>query len=193
MVVLPNYIHGELLDLERPHRDDVVVGWAGGNSHLIDWVSVQDAVKAALANHPDVDLHFVGHDCFPLLGRQARFSQWEPSVWEYYKKIDFDIGLAPMGDTPFNSCKSHIRVLEYAALGIPVIASDCEAYRDFVVDGVTGYLVHNETQWRERLTELINEPDARSELGAKAKLLATEYTIQEHWREWNAAYEGVAR
>jgi glycosyltransferase involved in cell wall biosynthesis len=193
VVVLPNYINGELLDLERPHRDDVVVGWAGGNSHLIDWVSVQDAVKATLADHPDVDLHFIGHDWSPLLGKAARFDPWEPSVWNYYKHIDFDIGLAPMGDTPFNSCKSHIRVLEYAALGIPVIASDCAAYRDFVVDGVTGYLVHNEKQWQGRLTELINESDARAELGAKAKLLATGYTIQEHWRDWNDAYERIAQ
>lgn len=191
--ILPNYINAELLDLTNPKSDSLTVGWAGGGSHLVDWCSVQDAVRDTLASHEDVDLHFVGHDWSPLLGRNARFDPWEANVWDYYKHLDFDIGLAPLADTPFNTCKSHIRVLEYAALGIPTVASNCPAYRDFVIDGTTGFLVNNEDEWRDRLDLLINEPDARAELGAKAKTLAAEYTIQEHWREWCAAYEGVAK
>lgn len=40
----------------------------------------------------------------------------------------FDIGLAPLIDTPFNQCKSDIKVLDYAAIGIPTLASPVGEY-----------------------------------------------------------------
>lgn len=188
VVVLPNYINAELLDLERPRRDKLTLGWAGGVSHLADWAIVQDPIRDALAEHPDIDLHFVGNDFSPMLGRRARFDPWEMNVWDYYKNVDFDIGVAPLADSGFNRCKSYIRCLEYGALGIPVVASNVTPYRDYIIDGTTGYLVDNGEQWRARIRELINDADAREEMGAKAKLHAANYTIQEHWTEWRDAY-----
>jgi glycosyltransferase involved in cell wall biosynthesis len=57
--------------------------------------------------------------------------------------------------------------MEYAALGIPVIASDREPYRAFVLDGVTGYLVRHEHEWGKRLYELVNDEAMRVEMGAQ--------------------------
>lgn len=190
--VLPNHINDELLALERPRRDRLTVGWSGGASHLADWAAAGSAVSEALAAHPAADMHFIGADYSPLLGRECRFDRWQVSVWDYYKTVDFDIGLAPLAPLPFNDSKSHIRALEYAALGIPVIASDLPPYRDFVIDGVTGYLVRTQQQWQQRLTELINDEAARAEMGAKAREAAAAFTIQSGWRLWNAAYEEVA-
>ena len=41
----------------------------------------------------------------------------------------FDLGLAPLADTAFNRCKSDIKALDYAALGILPLVSDSSAYR----------------------------------------------------------------
>ena len=141
--VLPNCIHGDMLYLDRPKADRVTIGWAGGMSHLKDWVEIANPLGEVLDYEPDVDMHFVGIDYSPLLRlkRECRYTPWRPDVWEYLRGLDFDIGLCPLADIPFNECKSHIKALEYMALGIPVIASDRTAYRDLVVDGVTGYLV----------------------------------------------------
>ena len=38
------------------------------------------------------------------------------------------IGLAPLLDTPFNRCKSPLKAMDYAALGIAVLASDMPVY-----------------------------------------------------------------
>ncbi len=40
----------------------------------------------------------------------------------------FDLGLAPLVDTPFNRCKSDIKLLDYSALGVAAIASDLPPY-----------------------------------------------------------------
>ncbi len=160
-------------------------------SHLNDWVTAADAVRGVLDSHSDVDIHFVGWDYSPLLRRVGRYTPWTADVWNYYKGIDFDIGLAPLADTPWNASKSHIKALEYAALGIPVIASDVPAYRSLVVDGVTGFLVGSENEWRTRLTDLIADEAMRVEMGAKAREVAAGLTIQRGWKLWRDAYEGV--
>jgi Glycosyl transferases group 1/Methyltransferase domain len=191
VVVLPNFVHGDMLYLDRPQRERVTLGWSGGMSHLKDWMEVADPLRHVLSVSPHVDMHFIGLDYSPLLRRECRYTPWKPDVWDYYQLIDFDIGLAPLADTPFNSCKSNIKALEYMALGIPVVASDRPAYRDLVVDGVTGFLVRNENEWRDRLNALILDEAMRTEMGAKGREVASQWTIQQGWKLWRDAYEGV--
>lgn len=199
VVVLPNVINADLLAVERPRHARLTVGWEGGPSHKVDMAPVLDPLSAVLRRHPAVDMHFIGDDWSPLLklgptrAGRLRFTPYELNIWRYYRAIDFDIAIAPLARTPFCDAKSHIRALEMMALGIPVVASDVPAYRDLVIDGVTGFLCRTPRDWRERLAELINDADLRDQMGAKGRDVAAGHTIQEHWTRWRDAYEGVAR
>ncbi len=191
VVVLPNHIDGRLLDIERPRRDRVVVGWAGGDSHLKDFKAVAPQLKRFLKRHPDTEFHSIGTDFHRVYGWPARHTGWSSHIWDYYRTVDFDIGIAPLAPTKFNRSKSHIKALEYAALGIPVVASDEPPYRDFILDGVTGFLIRRDHEWGQRLHELVSDAGLREGMGRKAKERAAEYTIQRGWRLWADAYEGV--
>ena len=131
------------------------------------------------------------------VGEKHRARAIELGVDDYlgkpYQEAQLLDAIAPLADIPFNYSKSHLRALDAAALGIPVIAQDLPPYREFVVDGVTGYLVSTHDEWRARLTELINDEQAREEMGRKAREVAAGHTIQEHWVRWQAAYEMAAR
>ncbi len=192
--VIPNCVDGDVLFMDRTKNDRLTVGWSGGMSHLEDWVDkAADPVGRVLNDHADtVDMHFVGIDYSPLLRFKARYTPWTTHVWTFFKTIDFDIGLAPLADSQFNRCKSHIRALEYMALGIPVLASDVPAYRDLVVDGVTGYLVNTPDEWADRLTELIEDESMRDEMGAKGRDVASQHVIQRGWKNWQSAYEELS-
>lgn len=198
--VLPNCVKAELLDMPRKRRDRLTIGYQGGTSHLIDLCMVRDPLREVLDAHPDVDMHWIGADFSPLLydfhplaRGNSRFTPWSDDVGDYYKAVDFDIALAPLADVPFNRSKSHLKALEAAARGIPVIAQDMEPYREFVRDGETGYLVRTPDEWVKRLTELIHDEAAREEMGAAAKKVAARYTMQDNWQLWQAAYEEAAR
>ena len=79
----------------------------------------------------------------------------------------WDIGLAPLADTAFNRCKSPIKVLDYAALGLATLASDVAAYRGSLADGVGGVLVANTDEaWFEALSRAIRDPAWRRGLAA---------------------------
>ena len=190
VAVLKNRIDASLLKLERPRRDKVTVGWAGGASHLRDIEVCAYGLRKTIDRH-DIDCHFIGPDFTHVIRRPIRRSPWCETTTDYYKLLDFDIGLAPLRSSVFTRSKSYIKALEYAALGIPVIASDVEPYRDFVVDGVTGFLIRRDHEWAQRLRDLINDADMRADMGRKAKQVAADYTIQTGWSDWETAYMSV--
>ena len=69
----------------------------------------------------------------------------------------WDIGIAPLADNAFNRCKSAIKALDYAALGLSVLASDVPAYR-----GSAATLVANtEADWFAALARLVRDPRLR--------------------------------
>lgn len=188
VAVLPNHVPAEILEIERPRREKLVVGWAGGASHAADIAMIAQQVRRFLDRH-DAELHLIGTDYTETFRRPVRFTKWDADLLRYYRNIDFDIGLCPLTGTKFDASKSHIKALECAALGIPVVASDVEAYRGFVVDGVTGFLVKREDQWFSRLRDLANDPELREQMGRKAKELASNWTIDRGWTLWRDAYE----
>jgi glycosyltransferase involved in cell wall biosynthesis len=191
VVVLKNRIDESVLQLERPRRDKLTVGWAGGHSHLNDIDQCAYGLRKTLDRFPGVEAHFIGWDFSHLVRREVRFTKWCKSTTDYYKLIDFDIGLAPLAPTVFARSKSHIKCLEYAALGIPVIASDVAPYREFVIDGVTGWLVRRDHEWAARLRDLVEDEAMRTEMGKKSRELASQWTIQAGWQDWEAAYRSV--
>lgn len=191
VVAIENRIDEFVLMMQRPRRDKVVVGWAGGGSHGRDVELCAYGLRRALDLNPQAEGHFIGADFRWLVKHPLRHTEWCQKTTDYYKLIDFDIGIIPLVDTPFGVVKSHSKALEYAALGIPVIASDVAPYRNFVIDGVTGYLVRKEHEWMGRLRELINDEAMREEMGVKARELASQWTIQKGWHEWESAYRSV--
>jgi glycosyltransferase involved in cell wall biosynthesis len=80
------------------------------------------------------------------------------------------IGLAPLLDTPFNPCKSPIKAMDYAALGLAVVASDTPVYRSSIADGPAGQLVPNSSAaWYGALTWLLRNRDLRRRVMAGSR------------------------
>jgi glycosyltransferase involved in cell wall biosynthesis len=67
----------------------------------------------------------------------------------------FDLGVAPLVESAFNACKSHVKVLDYAALGLPSVASAVPAYAHALQDGRGCRLVPNSVDaWCQVLVDL---------------------------------------
>ena len=199
--VIPNVVPDGVLSIDRPHQPKVVVGWQGGASHANDIALIAPTLRHVLTRHrKQAELHIIGTNYLPtvwdcrdqdLRAQHGRFTNWIPihANLEYFRACDFDIGLAPLSGTYFDQSKSAIKAIEYAALGIPVLASDAEPYRGFVVDGVNGYLCKRKADWGRRLEELICDDAAREEMGRNARETARAHTMSEGWKNWAAAYE----
>src|SRR5262249_45144987 len=88
--------------------------------------------------------------------------------WLREQRARWDIALAPLADTRFNSFKSDLKWLEYSALGLPVVASDREPYAA-INDGGTGRLVSDDSSaWADAVRDLAEAPNRARELARAA-------------------------
>lgn len=82
----------------------------------------------------------------------------------------WDIGLAPLADTAFNRGKSELKALDYAALGVAVLASDVAPYRGSIADGIGGELVLNDPDaWAEAIGRMVRLARTRRELAGTGR------------------------
>lgn len=185
VTVIPNFVDESVLGMERSRRQRLTVGWMGSVGHTEDFAAVAGPLGEFFDSEPDVDLHLVGDDHRATAGvRRGRFSRGtDYSVSRYWQNIDFDIGIAPLADNEYNRCRSHIKALEYGALGIPIVASDVGPYRGFVKHGKTGFLVKNDREWVTALRTLVHDEGLRARMGKAARKQASKHTIQANvWR-----------
>jgi O-antigen biosynthesis protein len=156
--VIPNGIDPTLWQspAERRVRSGKLrVGWAGGLSHAGDLAVIREVV-AALAD--EVEWVFFGMCLEDMQPHLAEFHHGVP--FEDYParlaSLRLDLAIAPLEDNAFNECKSNLRLLEYGALGIPVIASDLLPYRC----GLPVQRLDNRpTSWIRAIRERIDERD----------------------------------
>jgi glycosyltransferase involved in cell wall biosynthesis len=63
-----------------------------------------------------------------------------------------------------------LKTLDYAAIGLPVLASDVEAYRGSLADGPAGWLLPDDQDaWFLALTRLVRDAPLRQRLGEAAR------------------------
>jgi glycosyltransferase involved in cell wall biosynthesis/GT2 family glycosyltransferase len=90
--------------------------------------------------------------------------------WLTSMRPRWHIGLAPLLDTPFNRSKSPIKAMDYAALGLAVLASDTPVYRGSIADGPAGQLVANNPQaWHAALDWMIRDQALRAATLVRAR------------------------
>lgn len=192
VVVVPNYIDDDVLSIPRSRGQRLTIGWGGTSTHDEDFKALGDALDNVLLRNPDPVFMTIGSGRYGgnLPRNRVVRLPWVHSVKKLYPQIArFDIGIAPLANIKFNESKSHIKVLEYMALGIPCVAADLLPYQGIVQHGVTGFLAKNPSDWSKYLNLLVNDEDIREEMGAAARRAAHEWTIQRNIGIYQKVYE----
>ena len=100
-----------------------------------------------------------------------------PKFVELLQTLVNPIGLIPLDDSIFSSCKSPIKYFDYASASIPAICSNVPPYADYVVHQQTGLLVENTTEaWVNAIESLIQSTQQRQALAQAAR----DYVIATH-------------
>ena len=178
VAVLRNYVPKAWLDLPRT-SNGATIGWAGTTvNHPVDLRATRGGVGMALNAHPGWRFMCAGGEghadeiCRQLEIDPAQFvgTPWRELELHRLVVSQFDIGIAPLEDTVFNAAKSWLKGVEYAALGIPFVASDLPEYELLHRRYGIGHLAAPKSKhWRQACTALM-ELERRAEIGA-------------HWRE----------
>ncbi len=83
-----------------------------------------------------------------------------------------DIGIAWMPDDSWSLGKCGLKVLQYMAAGLPVVANPVGIHREMVIHGETGLIASTPHEWAEAVARLVADPQLRNKLGAAGRYLA---------------------
>jgi hypothetical protein len=147
----------------RIHRKSIpIIGWCGSTGHRSNDLPI---LKKPFAELKTSGQKFFYHHTGSLVGARS-FAQEvglsEKDVTrlplltpqEYPSGFCFDIGVVPLSDVEFNEAKSWIKGLEYAAAGIPFIASPSREYVSLHDEFGIGRIASTPSEWVEHFIEL---------------------------------------
>ena len=156
----------------RPHdaHGPVKIGFAGSIDRTEDLEHMlRDALMRIRNEYGEhIQLEFFG--AIPVFAQElgARCIPYRDSYDEYRQTLndlDWDIGLAPMPDTPFHACKHYNKFIEYAAAGIMGVFSEAGPYiRLKAMDVPAAFCQNSTASWYETLRFYIEHPTEREEL-----------------------------
>lgn len=188
VVVLPNCVDSYMFPSAVDQSVTGSIGWAGSSTHYGDLAPVASFLRRA-ADRTDSAFISVGADYTGLVkAKQTAYSGWEPNIPDYYKLLDFGIGVAPLEDNTFNQSKSALKALEYGARGIVTVASNVGPYASFIEHETTGLLVNSDHEWEKYIRCLSNDLELRQTLAANAFEQSKQYDINYRAIDWLLAY-----
>lgn len=193
VVVLQNCIAPDRVAMHAPNAVPTI-GWAGSPFHAQDWFgSDVAALQSIHAQFPDVAFRTIGAD---YMGVPNRHTGWT-TMEHYWANLDFDIGIAPLADTPFNACKSWIKALEYMSRGIVPVVPMIGQYPELLMDrGETGdphgvlYFSGIPTGLFDSLRWVLGLRSEQGRMATAALETARRWTIDKQVHRWQHVYEG---
>ena len=199
--VLPNSIDfSKWGAIPRPDKtkNEIRIGWFGGDSHLNDLLAIKDIFQLIINKYNNVKLVFIMPTPWPVLDGLPR-ERVEVYPWTslelyplFLASMHWDIGLVPLStqesDIEFNMCKSNIKWLEFASMGVPAVMTDIIPHANTVEHGSNGILVRNEG-FLEAVCELIEDANKRIKIGQNAYQTCREsYDLDKNCKIWYDLY-----
>jgi glycosyltransferase involved in cell wall biosynthesis len=163
---------------QRAANAPITIGWIGSPA-TADYLEAVDPVLRRLRERHQVRCVAIG-----ARGDQVSGSQFEsPWTWSEDAEVaqlqQFDIGIMPLPDAPWERGKCGYKLIQYMACGLPVVASPVGANRGIVVDGDNGYLAADDRQWLDALEQLVADPALRERMGASGRRMVEQtYCLQ---------------
>lgn len=152
------------------------VAWIGLGENIRYLEDLGPVLRELVAAGVAIEVHVVS-DRLPVMpGVECRLIPWSEST-EGASLADCDVGLAPLPDDLWTRGKGGYRCIQYAAAGLPCVASPVGASRSVVVDGETGLWAASASDWRDALVRLAGDAELRRRLGGGARRHAQGYDV----------------
>jgi glycosyltransferase involved in cell wall biosynthesis len=168
--VLPTVIDLARWEPRGPSSDptEVTIGWMGTPTNLPSVEIVRAPLVRLCRRYEKLKVKVVCESNLALEGVRLIHQPFSAD-YEVADVRSFDIAIAPLVEDPWTRGKLSTKLLAYFGAGLPVVASDVNANRLYIKDGENGFLVGTLGQWEEKLAKLIDDPELRRKIGAKAR------------------------
>jgi len=160
----------------RTEDGRIVLVWIGSKITLKYLGQIKPALEEIGSRFDNVGLRIISDEFFDLQNMKVQRCQWSERT-QFSDLVTSDIGLAPLPDNLFTKGKCGFKILQYAAAGLPVVASPVGVNTEFVSDGVTGFHATTASEWIGSISELIESAGLRRDMGVAARLNVEKFDV----------------
>lgn len=200
--IVPNYLDKNLWDNPTSKKQDgkIRIGWAGGNAHADDLFMISKVLKQIVKEYKGkVIFETMGmtknelRGVFPLedFGTCCPKCDYEGEIHHHpgedlgsYPLVlagkCWDMAVAPVINNGFGNCKSDIKIKEYSAVNLAIVASNVVPYKEAKENGGQLLLAETYEEWYNSIKELIDNPAKRDEMVRANREWLAKYWIQEN-------------
>lgn len=153
---------------------------SGSQGHEVDFAEISEDISQFLDGSPDRKLVILGHFDKKLLPPelQGQVEQHPFTDYETYLQTlaSVDCAVMPLTDDIFNRCKSAVRVIDAASVGVPALVGTVSDMADMIDDGRSGFVVPAKASWLTPLETLARDHKLSDAMGAAAR-----QTLEDTW------------
>ena len=180
--ILPTLINTDEYKLAKNSikndKEIITLGWIGSYTtrHYIEGIA--DILREVyLETGKKIKVNIIGIGSFPIQDIPVKFLPWRLES-EIEDLSEIDIGLMPLTDDAWSWGKCGGKILQYMALGMPVVASPIGVNKEIIQDGENGFLALSKKEWVTKLSYLINDRELRLNMGSQArKTIVEKYSV----------------
>jgi glycosyltransferase involved in cell wall biosynthesis len=177
-----------------PHvpRDGLQLVWVGSSSTLRGMERFAPTLSAIGAVVPGTRLKLVCDRFIDIPNLPVDPCPWNAET-DAADIASADVGIGWVPDDPWSRGKCGLKVLQYQAAGLPVVANPVGVQAELVRDDETGFLATTQEEWVEAVRRLATEADLRRRMGNAGRRQAeAEYSVESGARRWVAALDRLA-
>jgi glycosyltransferase involved in cell wall biosynthesis len=168
--ILPTSLDTKAYNIRQTSQNDgkIRLVWIGSKSTLRYLEEIRPALEEIGSRYDNAALRIVCDKFINLENMPVEKHNWSIET-QITDLMTSDIGLAPLSDNSFTKGKCGFKILQYAAAGLPVIASPVGINSELVRDGITGFHATNISEWTEKIAVLVENSDLRTRMGREGK------------------------
>ncbi len=156
---------------------EFTIAWIGTpvtwRTYMVPFLPVLEKLAETL----DLTLLVISGQAPSRVGKlRIRYVPWSEET-ELAELSRAHVGIMPLGTDDFSQGKSAYKLIQYAACGLPAVASPVGENCVVLRDGETGFLAADPGAWCAALTRLAADPALRESLGAAARSAAACYDL----------------
>ncbi|MFH0944201.1 MAG: glycosyltransferase family 4 protein [Planctomycetota bacterium] len=154
----------------------LVVGWIGLPCNL-NALKLIEAPLRRLHRQTPMVLRILSAGPPPDLDLPVETEEWsEEAEADWLREVQ--VGVMPLPDSDWSRGKCGLKILQFFAAGVPVVAAPSGVNGEIVRHGQNGFLAANDREWFEALERLAREPELRRRLGqAGRETVEAEYSV----------------
>lgn len=171
--------------LHAPREDRFVqLAWIGSSSTLRGLEKIRDLLELFGKEIHRLELKIICDRSVTLQHLPVRFCPWQHST-ETAELASADIGISWLPDDTWSEGKCGLKILQYMAAGMPVVANPVGLQKKLVRHGETGFLVETPEEWLQAIRWLARDPELRRTMGlAGRKLVEADYDVAAGGAAW---------